>query len=266
MAEKIIGKTVKNIIQKSNVKETMEDYVRWRGDLSLRRSRFTLTDAMVLCELSYVDFSKVLTQGDPLGMTLFRLGKELSINENYKLCNLYGGHEDFFLNVCQSKRFRNIMVRNYREVFDESSNAQYSSVEFALNEKLSFIAFRGTDNSIIGWKEDFMISFTRIKSQDYAKQYLQDILKDGKEYYIGGHSKGGNLAMYACAWLSEVRRRQIIHIYDFDGPGFCPEMFDRSRIDSLLPITTKVIPEFCVIGKIFELKVPETLIIKSKNF
>lgn len=256
----------KTIAAASAPKETIEDYVRWRSDLSLSRSPFNVFDAMVLSQLAYVDFSKILTQDDPLGMTLFALGESIGRNGIYKLCNLYGGHEDFFENVCRSKRYRHIMARNYRDIFDESTNAQFGAVEFSLNEKVSFIAYRGTDNSIIGWKEDFMISFTRIKSQEYAKQYLLDVFQPDKKYYVGGHSKGGNLAMYACAWLSAQQRGQLLRIYDFDGPGFCKDTFDHNKLNPLLPLTTKVIPEFCMIGKVFEIEVPDTTIVKSKDF
>lgn len=243
--------------------ENIEDYIRWRGDLSFADSPLNLLDSMVFCQLSYVDYTSVLKQDDEKGITLSTAGKKIKELGTYRLCNLYGGHEDFFEQVCASRRFGKVLLRRYCDIFDESSDAQFSAVEFAMGNHESFIAFRGTDNSIVGWKEDFMISFTRIRSQEFAKDYLGKVMHLGRKYYIGGHSKGGNLAMFAAAWLTPARLKQVKRIYDLDGPGFCPERFDRTRLEPLLPLTTKIIPEFCMIGKIFELQVPDTHIVKS---
>jgi len=243
--------------------ETIEDYVRWRGDLSFAQSPLNQIDSMIFCQLSYVDFTSVLKQDDARGMTLSAAGRKIRELGTYRLCNLYGGHEDFFEQVCASRRFGKVLLRSYRDIFDENSDAQFAAIEFAMGNLESFIAFRGTDNSIVGWKEDFMISFTRIRSQEYAIDYLDRVMHLGRKYYIGGHSKGGNLAMFAAAWLTPARLKQVKRIYDLDGPGFCPENFDRSRLNPLLALTTRIVPEFCIIGKIFELQVPDTHIVRS---
>lgn len=247
------------------VKETMEDYVRWRGDLSFAAAPFGLLDSMVLCELSYVDYTKVLPQNDRRGMSLAECGRRIEAAGTYELRNLYGGHEDFFSACCRSRRFGGILLRNYEDVFDEEEQVQFSAVEFVLDSLTSYIAFRGTDNSIVGWKEDFMISFTRIRAQAYARQYLGKVFQRWHSYYIGGHSKGGNLALFASAWLNEKQLKQVIRIYDFDGPGFCPENFDLKKFEPLKKKVTRVIPEFCVIGKVFEVTFPDTRIIRSRE-
>lgn len=246
-------------------KETIEDYVRWRGDLSFQDNPFNLIDSMVFCWLSYVDFSKVIKPNCATGSTLKEYAQQIFDQKCYSLQNLYGGHEDFFQAIAQSNRFGSVHLCNYIDIFEEVDQVQFSAVEFVIAPKVSYIAYRGTDNSLVGWKEDFMIAFRRIKAQDYAKEYLERVMKPRHKYYIGGHSKGGNLAKYACAWLTEQKLKNVIRIYDFDGPGFCPEVFDLHKLDKLADMVTRIIPEFCVIGKVFEVPFKDQYIVYSKE-
>ncbi len=250
---------------KNEINETMEDYLRWRGDLSFEAAPFNLIDNMVLCELSYVDFKKVVPVKNEEGISLRELGRKIQKKDCYKLLNLYGGHEDFIYAVCESFRFGNLIVKNYVDIFEKKDNVQFSAIEFVLNPKLSYIAYRGTDASLVGWKEDFMLSFTRIKAQEYAKDYLQKVMKPRHTYYVGGHSKGGNLALYACAWLSEKQLDHVLRIYDNDGPGFDPEAFDLKKLEKLGNKVTQIEPEFCVIGKLMEVKFPDVHIVRSNE-
>lgn len=250
---------------KKEINETMEDYLRWRGDLSFEDAPFNLIDNLILCELSYVDFQKVVPVKNKEGIALKELGRKIQTKNCYKLLNLYGGHEDFIYLVCASKRFGNLLVSNYVDIFEKNDNVQFSAIEFVLNPKLSYIAYRGTDASLVGWKEDFMLSFTHIKAQEYAKDYLQKIMKPRHVYYVGGHSKGGNLALYACASLSEKQLAHVIRIYDNDGPGFDPEVFDLKKLDQLKNKVTQIEPEFCVIGKLMEVKFSDAHIVRSNE-
>ena len=256
---------INNPFLKNDTNETMEDYIRWRGDLSFEQVPLGRIDNMILCELSYVDYKNVIPAKNPDGITLRECGKRIKKKNCYKLLNLYGGHDDFFYAVCESKRFGDLLIKNYVDIFEEKDDVQFSALEFEINPKLSYIAYRGTDNSLVGWKEDFMISFTRIKAQDYAKDYLQKVFRPRHSYYVGGHSKGGNLALYACAWLTDKQLEKVIRIYDNDGPGFCPEVFDRSRLNKLKDKVTQIEPEFCVIGKLFEIKFADSTIVLSNE-
>lgn len=250
---------------KSEINETMEDYIRWRGDLSFAENPLNPIDNMILCELSYVSYAQVITDENPEGISLRECGQRIKEKNCYSLQNLYGGHDDFFYAVCQSRRFGDLLLKNYVDIFEEKDQVQFSAVEFVINPKLSFIAYRGTDNSLVGWKEDFMIAFTRIKAQEYARDYLQKVFQPRHSYYVAGHSKGGNLALYACAWLSDKQLEHVIRIYDNDGPGFCADVFDRRRLDKLTDKVTRIIPEFCVIGKIFEVTFPDNHIVRSNE-
>lgn len=245
--------------------ENISDYCRWRGDLSFEERPLNVIDSFVLCELSYVDFSRVITEMDPKGRKLSDCAREIEERGIYALKNLYGGEEQFFKACASTVRFGSLLLRNYMEIFDEGENIQFAAMEFDLGNHISFIAFRGTDNSITGWKEDFMTSFTRIPSQTSAAEYLAEIFEEGRLYYIGGHSKGGNLARYAAAHLKDEQLPHILHVYDLDGPGFSADTFDMSLIHRIDLLTTRVLPCYCVIGKVFETPVHDTHIIASSQ-
>ena len=247
------------------IKETLNDYIRWRGDLTFDEAPFSVQDNLILCQLSYVDFNKVLNQMDTECVSLRKCARIIEKENAYDLRNLYGGHKDFFKEVCASRRFGDIELRYYKDFFEKEQQVQFAAVEFVMPQRTSFVAFRGTDDSIVGWKEDFMLSFSRIPAQTLAAQYLQEVIRFGRKYYVGGHSKGGNLAVYACAWLTPRRLSQVIRIYDNDGPGFCPDVFDMERIRAVEDKVVRILPEFCMIGKAYEYVFKDTAIVKSKN-
>lgn len=243
----------------------IEDYILFRGDLTFTERPFNLIDNLVLNELSYVDFSTLPKEYWKEGILLQKAGEEILKHQNYKLKNLYGGEQNFFELAIRSRRFGTLQLREYEDVFSPEDQTQFAAVIFDLDETVSYIAYRGTDDSIIGWKEDFMISFTRIRSQELAAQYLQKVMRPDHKYYVGGHSKGGNLALYACSLLDETRQKQVIRIFDNDGPCFAEDVFDTNRIFSLNPKVTRIIPSFCIIGKIYEMSFTDTHIVEASN-
>lgn len=243
---------------------TLRDYVKWRGDLPFSKDPFNTLDAMVLCELAYVDYSVIHLQ-KCRRMTVHDVGTKILDSGLYVLKTLTGGHLDFFEEVVQSERFGNIVMHDYVDIFQEEKDVQFSAVTFDIDFFNSFIAYRGTDDSLIGWKEDFMISFTKTESQRLALEYAEKVIRRTRYYYAGSHSKGGNLVLYACAGLNSIKQKHIRHIYVLDAPGFCSEVFDLSFLDGIRDRVTKIIPEFCVIGKIYELNFANTSIVQSSS-
>ena len=243
----------------------LNEYIQWRGDLSFSADPFRETDNVILCELSYVDYGPARDEDASLEKTLRECGRIILEQDAYVLKTVDGGHQDFFEAACASGRFGNIIVRCYEELYDEQTNIQFSAVEFVLDSRTSYIAFRGTDNTLTGWKEDFMMSFTRISSQDLAAEYLKKVMRPFRKYYVGGHSKGGNLAMYACAMLDAKSQKKIIRIYNNDGPGFSSDNMDEVLLAPVLGKIVRIIPAFCVVGRIFEIPYPRTLIVSSSE-
>lgn len=241
----------------------VEDYLLWRGDIPFSKDPLNVIDAVIFNELCYVEFSHAgLDSVTEEPMTLRRAGEIIEENGTYELKTLNGGQEEFFRLAYQSKRFGDVKIQNYVSIFDEATSTQFSAVHFEYDEGRAYIAYRGTDDSLAGWQEDFMIAFTLTKAQWYAREYLNRSMKKGILYHAGGHSKGGNLAMYALAGLEAEKRPQIEHVWIMDAPGFAPDVFDVSRLDWFRGITTKLVPEFCVISKIYEVEFEDTVIVE----
>lgn len=240
----------------------IEDYLLWRGDIPFSKDPFNLVDAVIFCELAYVNFEPagLLGCGEKT-MPLMEAGRIIMEKDAYELKTLNGGEEEFFNLAWQSERFGNVLIRYYEEIFEPEEEAQFSAVHFQYGSHETFVAFRGTDASIVGWREDFMISFTLTQSQKYAAEYLNKTLKPDMVYRVGGHSKGGNLAMYAFAHLPEEKQAMVEQVYVMDAPGFAPDVFDRSLLEPLNDKTTKLMPEFCIISRIYEVEFENTVII-----
>ena len=238
------------------------EYIEWRGDLTFEQSPFNEVDNAVLSELVYLDLSPVLDAMEMTGPALREVYDKISETGCYRLLTTLGGNEAFVRAAAHSRRFGEIHLTYYKDVF-EKERVQFAAVHFELNGCTSYIAFRGTDNSIIGWREDFMSSFTKIPGQEMAVQYLKETMRKDRDYYIGGHSKGGNLAIYAAAALSLKMRRHVLRVFDNDGPGFSDDVYDLSAISRIDSIVTKIIPEYDVIGQLFWRKLPDVRIIKS---
>lgn len=244
----------------------LQDYVTWRGDLSFAERPLTELDNLVLCQLSYIDMSSVFPSGEIISLrdviaALLDRGEITTL-----VADGVEKHEEytaFAKAAATSRRFGTLLLSHYEDILDSTQQIQFSAVTFRISKNTSYIAFRGTDDSLVGWKEDFMLSFEKIPAQEEALSYLNRVMEPGMHYYIGGHSKGANLALYASCLLPEESLQQVLHVYLNDGPGLCPDVLDTSVISRINPIATKIVPEYDVIGKIFEMPISDNRIVKS---
>ena len=244
--------------------EHILDYVRWYADIPFSILPFNEVDNLVLCGLSYWQFPQMdWTCGPHTLKTCFEALQDKQIE--MMTTDTDQTMSDFVRQAAQSKRFGTLLVSDYVDEFFPEVPIQFSAVTFHLDEGTRYIAFRGTDSSIAGWKEDFMISFTETRAQELSLQYLKEHVKKGLSYYVGGHSKGANEVLYAAALLPAKQQALLKRLFINDGPGFCKEVLDPTLIDTIDPICTAIRPEYCVIGKIFEPKITDCRIVKSSQ-
>jgi len=245
--------------------DTLEDYILWMGDYPFTSVGMQEADALVLCLLSYIDFRPAFTAGR----------SRISLNEiqseipSERLEVMITGHRDTYRRICElaarSKRFGELTLSDCVDVRSTEPPLQFSSLCFHAQD-WSFLAYRGTDNSFSGWKEDFMISFTRTEAQSLAVEAAQAVITPDRKWYLGGHSKGGNEVLYAACMLSEEAWRQVERVFLLDGPGLCSEVCDLSRMKRIEDRTTRILPEYCVIGKLFEPQIQDTRIVRSSAY
>ena len=156
------------------------------------------------------------------------------------------------LALAASPRFRDMRVRDYLSLFDTDRQTQFAAMTFRLSDGTSYVAFRGTDSTVVGWKEDFNMTFlSPVPAQEEAAAYLDEVaeLVPG-ELYVGGHSKGGNLAVYAAAMCSSAHRERITRVFSHDGPGFHREFCADEPYRRSMPIMDKTVPKSTMIGAV----------------
>lgn len=164
-----------------------------------------------------------------------------------------------------SPRFRDVVVSNYVDDFDESAEKQFSACVLHLPAGGAYVSYRGTDNTLVGWKEDFNMAFeTGVPSQYAAIDYLERVAPsiDGN-IYLGGHSKGGNLAVCAAARCSEPVATRIVRVFSHDGPGFTGDALADELWRQRADLVSKTVPRSSVIGMLFEKQEDYTVVESS---
>ena len=156
--------------------------------------------------------------------------------------------------MAASPRFRDARVMGYTEKLDAEQQKQFAAVTLQLNPDLAYIAFRGTDSTIVGWKEDFNLAFTcPVPAQEEAVRYATLAAEHvSGELVLGGHSKGGNLAVYAAAKSPEEVRSRFVRAYSHDGPGFMDEVLNDPDFVRVADIIDKTLPRSSVVGLLLE--------------
>lgn len=244
------------------------DYVKWRGDLSFEDSPFNEVDGLVFSKLSYLIYDGIVNSGFEQNITLNEFEKLENEVEHDVLNMLFMKLEDYedLLDVCaQSKRFGNVSLYNYVNIVQPSEELQFAAITYKLDNGKIVVAFRGTDDTVAGWKEDFNMGIMEIvPSQTESINYLNDVANHFEEehMYLVGHSKGGNLALYSAINSSLKVNCRIERIINYDGPGFIKNLDDNPTYQRLLPRITTLIPQSSIIGMLLERK-EECTVIKS---
>ncbi len=242
----------------------MLDYLEWRGDLTFDRDPFNEVDALIFSLVSYYEFEQfyqIMT--DVRGYTLAEYVRLHNDNEqifgeiikNLDIENdiLPKKTAPYILyNAVKTDRFANIRIVDFRNIFDEERVIQFAAMTFELPDGIRVVAYRGTDTSIIGWKEDCMLSYLReIPGQAEAVRYMNESV-NGKKYYLVGHSKGGNEALYTFIKMKEEHLDDVIGVYNFDGPGFLDKIQETERYKSTKEKIHTFVPSESIVGMLLE--------------
>ena len=232
------------------------DYISWRGDLSFAQSPFNEVDNLILACFSYVNLDRIPAVTRQKGIELKKLVKEFkklhTIKELEADKSFIRLAPFMMFEMAESVRFGNCVIRNYVNEIVTEAEQQFSAVEIVLDDGTSYISFRGTDDTIIGWKEDFNLSTGVVPAQERAVEYMQRI--SDKAYgmlRVGGHSKGGNLAIYGSVMCKSAHDK-ILEIYSNDGPGFSKEFQESPETAEMMPKIIRIIPEYSIIGTLLE--------------
>ena len=238
------------------------DYLRWRGDLSFSEAEFCEVDGLILSMLSYIDFG-VVGGGDDV--TLREASLDYCPNGDYG-CVDYGLiipafniNKTFCLSGA-SKRLGDLTVSDYLALTDDGAGVQFAALTYHIDKKYAVVVFRGTDDSLVGWREDCSLAYLdEIPAQGLAVKYFSSVSEKypQKRFFVVGHSKGGNLALYASVNCRERESRRIVRTYCYDGPGLSRAMLESEKYKLLESRITVILPQSSLIGVMFE---------KGKNY
>lgn len=247
------------------------DYLEWRGDLSFKQATFNEVDNLILSQLAYVNFDGIVPGiAYDEAVTLeaacdlfFKMNDEQAVLKGKSFTRIAS---ILMRKMSQSERFKKLKLCKYRSQVDYEAQKQFAAVHMILEDESVYIAFRGTDDTIIGWKEDFNMSFIMpVPAQIEAVKYVNQTVLDMKQQIrMGGHSKGGNLAIYAAVNCKEEVKGQILKVYNNDGPGFNREMIMSPDYQRMLSKIETVVPQSSIVGLLFEHE-EEYVMVKSKQ-
>lgn len=226
---------------------TIRDYLDWRGDVTMDYSPFNEVDNYILAKIGSPDLTGIVpfdTREMSLA-TAVQLYEEAYGEEGRYLGALAApGIMDTFFRLPSTERFKDLRLTGYIRIVDEAENEQFSALTIGMPDGRYYVSFRGTDDTILAWRENLMMS---VEECVPAQRDAADYLVWAAEHYdgpliVGGHSKGGNLAVYAAVNAPETVQDRIVAVYSNDGPGFNPDFYDnpgyqriRDRIHTILP-------------------------------
>lgn len=231
---------------------TILDYLREYGDYSLEEKPFDDVDSLVISQLSYLKFDGIVPGPEETcaPVSLARIAAHSDYDRLYGDERYRKDNTALFTGILNSRRFGDMRLWNYVNLIEPEKESQFSALVCCLSGGISYVVFRGTDENIVGWKEDLNLAFSEpVPGQLHSVPYLEQAAEtiDGR-FFVGGHSKGGNLAVYAAMHCDVSVRERIERIYDHDGPGFRPEVRERSAFQEIEGRIHKTVPRSSLVG------------------
>ncbi len=225
----------------------MMDYLTWRGDLTLSAAPWCEVDSLIMASFSYNQLGDHAVSAAP--EALRDVAPLLDLKE--RTGNVYFRQwRELLYAMADSERFGAIGLHDYVDVVDPARAMQFAAVTALLPDGNEYVAFRGTDSTLVGWREDLNMSFeSPVPAQEEAVVYLERACLNARGgVLVGGHSKGGNLAAYAAAHVSPKAQSRLIGVYSFDGPGLDDATMASPGYARIQPVLRSILPRSSIVG------------------
>lgn len=245
------------------------DYIDNYGHLSFDEKEFGPVDSMILSQFSYLKMEKIVPKVGTLmpAILIKDMKKSEDLDEMFSDDRYAEANRELFEKMAASVRFGNIGVNHYIDLVNRKWEMQFSAVTCYLAAGVTHVVYRGTDETVVGWKEDFNMAFTtaipsQIKAIDYLR-YVSERIKG--DFSLGGHSKGGNLAEYAAMKCSDDIRKRIVRIDSHDGPGFTKQTLNNYEFEQIKDRICKYVPHSSIVGMLLPNQ-EEYKVVMAKQF
>ena len=246
---------------------TIFDYLDYVAYDSIYDRPFKELDILALTELTYLPFDRIVPQGDTTNIEV-RLSDAVELVDRTTDFIVTDQHLQLVDDLATSKRFKNLKLLNYVDEYDPDVQKQFAAMTYRLTMDVYLVVFRGTDDTLIGWKEDFHMTYMdHVPSQRRAASYLQHVMNEFPKgrFMVAGHSKGGNLAAYACSYLPDHLIERVDAIYCYDAPGLNKSIIETEGYQRIAHLVHRFVPQGSIVGMMLEVPEPAT-IVKSRAF
>lgn len=242
------------------------DYLNWRGDLTFDTVGVNPADALIFSALSYIQYDGLVRDGFQNPVPLEVVADAFAALPDKEERVLLKPDGPLLMAAAATARFRKVQMVFYRNELEPTRESQFAAVAFLLPGDTAVLAFRGTDATLVGWKEDFNMTFqSAVPAQEKARYYTQAFAKAyDRKLILCGHSKGGNLAVYAASLCPPELQQRIEAVYNNDGPGFTATLMGDPGYRAMVPKIHSFVPQSAVIGMLLEHEEPYT-VIKSRQ-
>ncbi len=245
------------------------DYLDWRGDLPFSAAPFNEIDGLILAEFGYIPLEGVVPGQFSIRQDLQGAWEKFDKTQVEEKMRIMSFEQDcsLFEKMAKSRRFSKTQLTGYVTRINTETQTQFSALTCLLEDGTTYISFRGTDGTIVGWKEDMNLSYMQeTGSQSDARAYLNEhFRRHPRPIRVGGHSKGGNLAVYASAFCEHSIRGRIKEVQSYDGPGFREEIIETEEYGAVLGKVASFIPESSVVGMLLNNLADHTIVKSSAS-
>ncbi len=242
----------------------INDYLLWRGDLPINNKyKFNEIDSIILARFSYLRFDKIKLEKEE---TIESISNKMSILDNDEF--RYNGDKELISYLGKSIRFKDMIVTDYEKMDSKELVKQFGAITVHISDKELYISFIGTDSSILGWQEDFNMTFlSNVPCQIAGMEYTKKIAEKypNAKLRVGGHSKGGNVAIYSVLRADEDTQNRVIKVYNYDGPGLKKDILEKYSNKKIMKKMETYIPQDSVIGRLLIHEEKSRIILSLEN-
>ena len=240
----------------------IHDYLDWRGDLKFEEFGINEIDELILARVSYFPYDRIKMKPKEKFKDIAKKMESFTDNDF-----IWKGDKELLEKLGESERYSDVTITDYIKHNVEEEQKQFSAITLHVGNSLHYVSYCGTDYSLYAWKENFNLSFMdKIPAQIEAKKYFDEIAKQYKgKFILGGHSKGGNLAIYAAVKASAKNKSRIIKALNYDGPGFRSDFLKSKEYKEMLPKLHEYIPQDSVVGRLLTQDEAFTVVLSTEK-